>query len=79
MRMLKELKTELQLICQRCLEPYAFPVELQSILAWVRTEQEAERLPIRYEPYLVETNPLVLNDVIEDELKLTLPAPENGY
>ncbi len=68
-----ELKAGLQLICQRCLEPYAFPVELQSMLAWVRTEQEAERLPIRYEPYLVETNPLVLNDVIEDELLLSLP------
>ena len=68
-----ELKAELQLICQRCLEPYAFPVDVQSILAWVRTEREAERLPIRYEPYLVETNPLVLNDVIEDELLLSLP------
>lgn len=68
-----ELKTELQLICQRCLEPYTFPVNQQSILAWVRTEQEAERLPLRYEAYLVETNPLVLNDVIEDELLLSLP------
>jgi len=67
------LKTVLQLICQRCLEPYSFPVEQQCELAWVKTEQEADRLPLRFEPYLVETNPLVLNDVIEDELLLSLP------
>jgi len=68
-----QFKTVLQLVCQRCLEAYTFPVDQQSTLAWVRSEQEAERLPLRYEPYLVETNPLVLNDVIEDELLLSLP------
>lgn len=68
-----DLSTELQLVCQRCLEPFVFPVKQQSILAWVRSEREAERLPLRYEPYLVNTNPLVLNDVIEDELLLALP------
>ena len=68
-----ELKAELQLICQRCLEPFPFVVKQQSTLAWVRSDQEAERLPLRFEPYLVETNPLILNDVIEDELLLALP------
>ena len=68
-----QLKAELQLICQRCLEPFSFPVNQQSVLAWVRSDQEAERLPLRFEPYLVETNPLILNDVIEDELLLALP------
>ena len=68
-----ELKAELSLICQRCLEPFPFVVNQQSTLAWVRSDQEAERLPLRFEPYLVETNPLILNDVIEDELLLALP------
>ena len=68
-----ELKAELPLICQRCLEPFPFVVDQQSTLAWVRSDQEAERLPLRFEPYLVETSPLILNDVIEDELLLALP------
>jgi uncharacterized protein len=34
---------------------------------------EAERLPLRYEPYLVEESPLLLRDVVEDELLLALP------
>ena len=68
-----ELQAELSLICQRCLEPFPFVVKQQSTLAWVRSDQEAERLPLRYEPYLVESNPLILNDVIEDELLLALP------
>ena len=68
-----ELQAELSLICQRCLEPFPFMVNQQSTLAWVRSDQEAERLPLRFEPYLVETNPLILNDVIEDELLLALP------
>ncbi len=68
-----DLSTELKLVCQRCLEPFTFPVRQQSMLAWVRSEQDAEKLPLRYEPYLVNTNPLVVNDVIEDELLLALP------
>lgn len=68
-----ELKAELPLICQRCLEPLPFVVNQKSSLAWVRSDQEAERLPLRFEPYLVEANPLILNDVIEDELLLALP------
>lgn len=64
---------ELNIICQRCLETLRLPVDQDIVLAWVRNEQEAERLPIRYESYLVEQNPLMLNDVIEDELLLALP------
>jgi len=67
------IKTELALVCQRCLERYDFPVEQDIALAWIRTEKEAELLPLRYEPYLVQTNPLILNDVIEDELLLAIP------
>ena len=67
------IKAELGLICQRCLERYDYPVEQGISLAWIRSEREAKNLPLRYEPYLVETNPLILNDVIEDELLLALP------
>ena len=68
-----KIKADLALVCQRCLERYDFPVEQEINLAWIRTEKEAESLPLRFEPYLVETNPLILNDVIEDELLLAIP------
>lgn len=68
-----QIKTDLALVCQRCLERYDFSVDLEISLAWIRSEKEAESLPLRYEPYLVETSPLNLNDVIEDELLLALP------
>ena len=61
------------LTCQRCLGEFTFPVDLDIALAWVKTTQEADKLPLRYEPYVVEETPLLLNDVIEDELLLALP------
>lgn len=63
----------LSLTCQRCLEAFSFPVDARIALAWVKSEREADKLPLRYEPYVVEETPLQLNDVIEDELLLALP------
>lgn len=68
-----KVSATLSLACQRCLEAYPFPVDANIALAWVKTEQEADRLPLRYESYIVEETPLQLNDVIEDELLLALP------
>jgi len=70
---LGKVHATLSLTCQRCLEAYSYPVDVQIALAWVKTEQEADKLPLRYEPYVVEETPLQLNDVIEDELLLALP------
>lgn len=67
------ISASLQLACQRCLEAFDFPVDVDIALAWVKTTQAADKLPLRYEPYVVEETPLLLNDVIEDELLLALP------
>lgn len=67
------LRANLMLICQRCLEAFAYPVDTRIALAWVRSEQDAGKLPLRYEPCVVEETPLQLNDMIEDELLLALP------
>ena len=67
------IETNLALVCQRCLERYDFPIAKDFMLALIKTEKEAESLPLRFEPYLVETNPLILNDVIEEELLLAMP------
>lgn len=67
------IEASLALVCQRCLERYDFPIAKDFTLALIKTEKEAESLPLRFEPYLVETNPLILNDVIEEELLLAMP------
>lgn len=67
------IRARLALICQRCLEAYDFTVDQEINLAWAKSEREMKDLPLRVEPYLVETNPLVTNDVIEDEILLAIP------
>jgi len=64
---------ELGLTCQRCLEPMRWPVDMAMAGALVRSEQEGERLPADYEPLLIESVPVRLADLIEDELLLSLP------
>ena len=70
---LGNVSASLALTCQRCLGALSLPVDVDIALAWVKTTQEADKLPLRYEPYVVEETPLLLNDVIEDELLLALP------
>ncbi len=69
-----QLKTDLALICQRCMGRMDYPIALEVKLNWVRSEQESANLPLQHEPFLVESTPLKLNDVIEDELLLALPT-----
>jgi len=64
---------ELALTCQRCLEPMSWPVDVAMAGALVRSEQEGERLPAAYEPLLIESVPVRLADLIEEELLLSLP------
>lgn len=66
-------ETALTLQCQRCLENFIQEVvgDLKSGL--VNNEKEANALSSRYEPLIVVDNNLVIQDMIEDELILTLP------
>lgn len=67
------LQGVLHLTCQRCLGRMEFPVASTFRLALVHSEAEAERLAEGYEPLLLETDRLVVRDVVEDELLLALP------
>jgi uncharacterized protein len=73
------ITADLQLQCQRCLEPLRFPVELDLRLAVVETDAEARLLPDDVDPLLVEGGSLSLADLVEDELILALPqVPMHG-
>lgn len=67
------IDTALQLVCQRCLGELDLPVNTELSLGFVASAAEAERLPGGYEPYIVESVPVALIDMIEDELILALP------
>ena len=66
------LKAELELECQRCLEAMTLSINKEMLIAFVRSNYEAEQLPEDYDPFVVDQTPIALIDVIEDELILSL-------
>ena len=71
-RMAGGVSAELQLECQRCMQPYATRLESQIEAAIVWSDEQARQLPAELEPWLAEDN-LDLGGAIEDELLLSLP------
>lgn len=73
-----DVDASLPLMCQRSLMPYDERVTRSSELTVVTTAEEADQVPDHYEPVLVEQGRIALNDLVEDELLLGLPAvPRN--
>lgn len=68
------IQADLNLICQRCLEEMILPLTLDFQIAFARSEAEMERLPEDYEVTLLEDAPVMLSDIIEDEILLALPT-----
>jgi uncharacterized protein len=67
------LTARLTLECQRTLQPFEWPVEVDSRLGLLAREEDAAALPERCEPLLLEHGTLQPRKVIEDELLLSLP------
>lgn len=68
------LDGELQLVCQRCLAPFALPIGRPLDLVLVETEAEAGLVPEELEPLVVgEKRGVHTVDLLEDELILALP------
>lgn len=67
-------RTALPLICQRTLERFEQPVEIDAKLGFIVDEADEAALPAGYEPLLLDPAGLRPADVIEDELILALPV-----
>ncbi|MBI3344886.1 MAG: DUF177 domain-containing protein [Gammaproteobacteria bacterium] len=67
------IRGKLILTCQRCMQAVDFPVDLDMTLGLVNSPAEADALPDHYEPLMAGSEPVILPDVIEDELLLCLP------
>lgn len=81
-RLQGRLDGELQLTCQRCLQPMPWTLAAPFELHLFGSEAEEERLLERTEPVLVEDGQLALHEVLEDEALLALPLaplhPDGG-
>jgi len=67
------VKADLSLCCQRCLQSMPWQLNVDVSLAFIAHEHQVDELVAEYEPYLLETTPVVLSDIIEDEILLALP------
>lgn len=67
------VRGEMQLICQRSLQAYTQTVASCSVLGIVGDERAAESLPEDYEPLLVADSRLRIEDLIAEEILLSLP------
>lgn len=69
-----EVEAVLKLVCQNCLEVLDWPVKSKFKLGIVTSIDEANLLPEDYEPLLLMEDKIALNDIIEEELMLSVPA-----
>lgn len=73
------VETELSLECSRCLKPMAKNFSSEFYLSPVRTAEEAEKLPERYEAVFLTEDKLSVDRIVEEELILNLPiAPAHS-
>lgn len=67
------LEAHLALQCQRCMESFNYEIISDLLLGIVQTEEDAKELPERYEPLVIKGVDLFIQDVVEDELIVSLP------
>lgn len=68
-----ELSVDLEVICQRCLQPMIYPLRTSILVSPVSSDKQAEHLPEQYEPLLVTDGEINLGQWIAEEIHLALP------
>lgn len=67
------LEGVVEMICQRCLNPFRFSLAVDYRLGLVQSETMAAELPDGYDTLLVPADGFVMSQWVEDELILALP------
>ena len=67
------VQAELELSCQRCLDPVKQSVQSDFRFGLIASETEADLLPKEFEPLVVSDGEQSLLQLVEDELLLSLP------
>ena len=66
-------ETNLQLVCQRCLEPFTVNLARPINVGIIFEGTTLKKLPVTLEPLVLKQETIVLADFIEDEILLGLP------
>lgn len=67
------LSTTLRFVCQRCGEPASYDINVKLCLSPVISDSQAAKLPKEYEALVTQGEPVLLADIIEEELLLSMP------
>ena len=67
------VQAELELRCERCLDPVKQNIESSFRFGLITSEDEADLLPREFEPFLVSESGQSLLELVEDEILLSLP------
>jgi DUF177 domain-containing protein len=67
------IETQLILKCQRCFKPVDIEIHKSSLLGVVRDKDEFDSLPSEYEPLELDDEIVTVEELIEDELLLSIP------
>ncbi len=68
-----ELRADVDVLCQRCLEVTTITLEDRFQLALVESEIQADKLSKDLEPWFCTDTRLVLADIVEEQLILAMP------
>ena len=69
-----KINAEIELICQRTLNPFMYAIDSQIELAAVGSEKQMEYLSDHYEPVIIQDGLLDPKDIIEEEILLAIPV-----
>ena len=68
-----DVRAEPEVVCQRCMQPMRWPVEVKSRIALVSDYDAADRVPDGMEVFLVEGDSVSVRDLVDEEVMLALP------
>jgi uncharacterized protein len=62
-----------EVVCQRCMQPMHWPVNVKTRIALVSDYNAADRVPGEMEVFLVEADSVSVRDLVDEEILLALP------
>jgi uncharacterized protein len=67
------INATVEMVCQRCLEAAPQSLQINLNLGFVWSDEDVEKLPKTYEPWIIGEGQTDIYDVVADELILSLP------
>jgi uncharacterized protein len=68
-----DVRAQPEVVCQRCMQPMRWPVNVKSRVALVSDYDAADRVPDGMEVFLVEGDSVSVRDLVDEEVMLALP------